>query len=53
MMENDHINFHQAIQSFDSQKLIDAMNEVYKSMQEYDAWDLVSLLEYVKLIGCK
>ena len=32
MMENDPNNFHQAIQSSDSQKWIDAMNEEYKSM---------------------
>ena len=32
MMEDDPINFHQAKQSFDSQKWIDAMNEEYKSM---------------------
>ena len=34
MMEDDLVNFHQAIQSFDSQKWIDVMNEEYKSMQD-------------------
>ena len=42
-----------AIQSFDSQKWIDAMNEEYKSMQNNDVCDLVPLPEGVKLIGCK
>ena len=53
MMEDDPINFHQAIQSSDSQKWIDAMNEEYKSMQDNDVWDLVPLPEGVKPIGCK
>ena len=53
MMEDDPINFHQAIQSSDSQKWIDAMNEECKSMQDNDVWDLVPLLEGVKPIGCK
>ena len=45
MMEDDPINFHHAIQSSDSQKWIDAMNEEYKSMQDNDVWDLVPLPE--------
>ena len=53
MMEDDLINFHQAIQSSDSQKWIDSMNEDYKSMQDNDVWDLVPLPEGVKPIGCK
>ena len=53
MMEDDPINFHQAIQSPDSQKWIDAMNEEYKSMQDNDVWDLVLLPKGVKPIGCK
>ena len=36
MMEDDPINFHQPIQSSDTQKWIDAMNEEYKSMQDND-----------------
>ena len=36
MMEDDPINFHQAIQGSDSQKWINAMNEEYKSMQDND-----------------
>ena len=42
-----------SIQSFDSQKWIDVMNEDYKFMQDNDVWDLVSLLEGVKPIGFK
>ena len=53
MMEDDLINFHQAIQNSHSQKGIDAMNEKYKSMQDNDVWDLVPLLEGAKLIRCK
>ena len=53
MMEDDPINFHQAIQSSDSQKWIDAMNEEYKFMQDNEVCDLVLLLESVKPIGCK
>ena len=32
MIEDDPINFHQAIQNSDSQRWIDAMNKEYKSM---------------------
>ena len=53
MMEDDPINFHQAIESSDSQKWIDAMNEEYKSIQDNDVWDLVPLPEGAKPIGCK
>ena len=53
MMEDDPINFHQAIESSDSQKWIDAMNEEYKSMKDNDVWDLVPLPEGAKPIGCK
>ena len=53
MMEDDPINFHQAIQSFDSQKWIDGMNEEYKPMQDNEVWDLVPLLKDAKPIGCK
>ena len=41
------------IQSFDSQKWIDAMNEEYKSMQNNNVCDLVPLPKGAKLIGCK
>ena len=53
MVEDDPINFHQAMQSSNSQKWIDAMNEEYKSMQDNKVWELVPLLEGAKPIGCK
>ena len=53
IMEDDPINFHQAIQRFDSQKWIDGNNEEYKPMQDNDVWDLVPLLKDAKPIGCK
>nr|KYP51274.1 hypothetical protein KK1_026958 [Cajanus cajan] len=43
LMEDDLINFHQAMESFNSQKWIDAMNEEIKSMRDNDVWDLVPL----------
>ena len=41
LVEDDPINFRQAIESFYSQKWIDAMNEEMKSMKDNDVWDLV------------
>jgi len=34
MVEDDPINFHQAMKNTNSQKWIEAMNEKYKSMQD-------------------
>ena len=53
VMEDDPINFHQAMQSSNSQKWIEAMNEEIKSMKDNDVWDLVTLPEGAKPIGCK
>ena len=39
-MEDDPINFRQTIESSNSQKWIDAMNEEMKSMKDNDVWDL-------------
>ena len=52
-MEDDPINFRQALESSKSQEWIDAMNEEIKSMKDNDVWDLVPLPEGVKPIGCK
>ena len=52
-MEDDPINFLQALESSKSQEWIDAMNEEIKSMKDNDVWDLVPLPEGVKPIGCK
>ena len=53
MMENDLINFHQAMESFNSQKWIDTMNEEMKFVKDNDVKDLVPLPESAKPIGCK
>ncbi|KAK7276201.1 hypothetical protein RIF29_17337 [Crotalaria pallida] len=53
MMEEDPINFLQAMQSSNSQKWVDAMNEEIKSMKDNDVWDLVPLPEGEKPIGNK
>ncbi|RVW61719.1 Retrovirus-related Pol polyprotein from transposon TNT 1-94 [Vitis vinifera] len=53
MMEDDPINFQQAMKSSNSQKWIEAMNEEYKSMQDNKVWELVPLPVGMKPIGCK
>ena len=53
VVEDDPVNFRQAIESSNSQKWIDAMNEEMKFMKDNDVWDLVPLLEGAKPIGCK
>ncbi|KAH9667839.1 reverse transcriptase Ty1/copia-type domain-containing protein [Citrus sinensis] len=53
VMEDDPINFHQAMQSFNSHKWIAAMNEEYKLMQDNKVWELISLPSGAKPIGCK
>ena len=42
-MEDDPINFHQAVESSNSQKWIDVMNEEMKSINNNDVWELVPL----------
>ena len=53
MIEDDPINFRQAMESFNSQKLIDAMNDEIKSMRDNDVWDPIPFPEGAKPIGCK
>ncbi|KAL0434397.1 UNVERIFIED_CONTAM: hypothetical protein Slati_2774000 [Sesamum latifolium] len=53
MMNDDPINFHQAMECFNSKKWINAMNEEIKSMKDNDIRELVQLLEGAKPIGCK
>lgn len=53
MMENDPINFRQALGDPYSEKWIEAMNEEYKSRKDNKVWELVPLPEGVKPIGCK
>ena len=52
-VEDDPINFRQALESSKSQEWIDAMNEEIKSMKDNDVWALVPLPEDVKPIGFK
>ena len=52
MMNNDSITVHQAINSSDSQKWIDAMNDEFRFMKDNNVWDLVPLPEGVKPIDC-
>ena len=53
MIDADPISVHQAIESSNSAKWIDAMKEEYKSMQDNKVWELVPLPEGVRPIGCK
>ena len=43
MMEDDLVNFHQAMQDSNSEKWIEAMNAEYKSMQDKKVWELAWL----------
>ena len=53
ILEDDPINFSQAMKSSNSQQWIDPMNEEYKSIQDNKVWKLVLLREGAKPIGCK
>jgi len=53
MMEDDPVNFHQAMQDSNSEKWTEAMNEEYKSMQDNKVWEHVPLSKGVKPIGYK
>ena len=50
-VEDDPINFCQALKSSKSQEWIDAMNEEIMSMKDNDVWDIVLLPKGVKPIG--
>ena len=53
VVEDDPINFRQAMESSNSQKWVHTMNEEIKSMKDNDVWDLVPLPEGAKPISCK
>lgn len=53
MMEDDPVNFQNAMNNSNYVKWIEAMNEEYKSMQDNKVWELVPLPEGKKPIGCK
>ncbi|CAJ2676971.1 unnamed protein product [Trifolium pratense] len=43
MMDDDLIRFHQAMESSNSQRWINALNKVINSINDNDIWDLFSL----------
>ena len=43
MMDDDLIRFHHAMESSNSQRWIDAMNKVMKTIKDNDIWYLFSL----------
>jgi transposase InsO family protein len=49
----DPVSFSQAIESNDSAKWINAMNDELKSMDQNEVWDLVELPEGYKKVGCQ
>jgi len=51
--DNDPVSFSEAMNSDNSDKLLDAMNDELKSMAQNCIWDLVELLEGCKRVGCK
>ncbi|KAK0579195.1 hypothetical protein LWI29_022610 [Acer saccharum] len=51
MVEDDPINFHQAMQGSNSQKWIDAMNEEYKSMQDNKCLDTQKIMATLSKIA--
>jgi len=53
LIEDDPINFCQAMRSSNSHNWINTMKDEMKSMQDNDIWDLVELPESVKPIGWK
>ena len=53
VVEDDPINFRQAMESSNSQKWINAMNEEIKSMKDNDVCHLVPFPEGAKPNGCK
>ena len=53
IMEDDPINFQQALKSYSSQKWINTVEEKIKFMKDNDVWELVELSSRVKPIGCK
>jgi Reverse transcriptase (RNA-dependent DNA polymerase) len=53
MMEDDPVTLRQALESVNSHKWTKAMDKEIKSMYDNKVWDIITLLEGVKLIGCK
>ena len=53
MVEDDPINFHQAMKNSNAKKWIYAMNEEINFIKDNDVWDLVPLPKGEKPISCK
>ena len=53
LMEDDPINFQQALQSSNSQKWLNTIEEEIKSMKDNNFWKFVEIPSEVKLIGFK
>nr|CAN69037.1 hypothetical protein VITISV_026270 [Vitis vinifera] len=49
----DPVSFSQAMESDDSSKWMEAMNEELKSIAHNDVWDLIELPNSCKPVGCK
>jgi hypothetical protein len=49
----DPVSFSQAIESNDSAKWINAMNDELKSMDQNEVWDLIEFPEGYKKVGCQ
>ena len=47
------VSFSQAMESDDSSKWMEAMNEELKSMAHNGVWDLIELPNNCKPVGCK
>ena len=52
-MNNDPVSFSQAIESIDSSKWIDAIEDELKSMDKNQVWDLIELPKDCKKVGSK
>ena len=52
-VDKDPVSFKQAIECHNSEKWINVMKEVLKSMDDNKVWDLVELLEGSKQVNCK
>lgn len=50
---NDPVSYEKAVNSDDSDKWVNAMNEEIKSMNDNKVWELVELPEGQKRVGCK
>ena len=52
-IRKDPVSFSQAMESDDSSKWMEAMNEELKSMAHKSVWDLIELPNSCKPVGCK